>query len=81
MKTKLRNVLGANINPLFFALPCALLIAAMGQATIFARQIDSAHAAIQAIMYRPFPNQLWLNPHRAAVLTPYLARQLDSGVN
>ena len=81
MKTKLQNILGANINPFFFALPCALFIVAMGQATIFARQIDNAHDDIQAILNRPFPNQLWLNPQRAAVLTPYLAKQFDSAVN
>jgi hypothetical protein len=76
MKTKLQKTLNANVNPLFFALPCALLIAAMGQATIYAEQISHAHDAIQAIIYRPFPNQLWLNPHRAAVLAPYLAQQI-----
>jgi hypothetical protein len=67
MKTKLEKALNSNVNPLFLALPCALLIAAMGQATLFAKQIDNAHDAILAIIYRPFPNELWLNPHRKIV--------------
>jgi len=77
MKTKLNRILNTNVDPLFFAVPCVLLIAAMGQATLYARQINKSHEAMQDMMHNPFPNQLWMNPHRAAVLAPYLAQPIS----
>ena len=75
MKTKLQKVLNTSLSPLLSALPVGLLIAALGQATLLASDISRAHDDIQSIINRPFPNQLWLNPHRGEVLAPYLAQE------
>jgi len=60
MKTRLQTILNANLNPLFSALPCALLLAALGQATLLATQLDEAEDDIEAMFREPFPNHLWL---------------------
>jgi len=72
MKTRLQTILNANLNPLFSALPCALLLAALGQATLLATQLDEAEDDIEAMFREPFPNHLWLNTNRTDLLAPLL---------
>jgi hypothetical protein len=73
MKARLLKSLNANVHPLLLTLPCALLLAGLGQASIFVTQIGKTEENIQAMNHQPYPHQLWLNPHRAEILAPYLA--------
>jgi len=74
MKAHLHKILNANVHPLLAAIPCALLLAIFSQANLFVSQIHQTEDDIQAMFHQPYPHQLWLNPHRAEILSAYLGR-------
>ena len=62
MKIRLRNALTSNVNPVFFALTCLLLVSVMFSAKLMADQVgDAAEAGMYplAIINRYF----WLEPN------------------